>query len=120
MDVGVTEYPIVVIADLRTIEGWILMEGAPYLTLVVGALLAKRWLDLPLVALVAVISVIAASSVYGLITYGEDVPRGLSLLFEAHNLAPFITIYAMFLVAAAAVHGAKRALAYWRLRSVVS
>lgn len=120
MNVGVTEYPIVVVADLRTIEGWILTQGAPYLTLVVGALLARRWLDLPIVALVAVISVIVASSVYGLITYGEDVRSQLSLLSEAHNFVPFVTIYAMFLVAAAAVHGTKRAVAYWRLGGVAS
>jgi hypothetical protein len=107
---------IVMVADLRTLEGWILTEGAPYLTLIVGALLAKRWRQLPFVALVTVSSIIAASAIYGHILYGDHVGRSLSfMLGSTYNLAAIAVVYINALLATLVVQGMKRAFIHWRV-----
>ncbi len=116
MDIGDTQHTIVTVADLRTVEGWILTEGAPYLTLVVGALLAKRWRDLPLVAFVVVSSIVVASLIYGQILYGDDVMQSLVLMFgSGYNLVATAVVYCAALLASATVYGTKRVLQYWRV-----
>jgi hypothetical protein len=82
-------------------DDWFMIQGGLLLLLVIGALLVKRWRDLPLVALIAVMSPIATAHLLGAPAIPLDRPSWL-------DLAQFALLIAVLTVMAAAVHALKR------------
>jgi hypothetical protein len=113
----VVQVPVIVVGT-PSFEGWMLTQGAPYLTLVVGALLSKRWLDLPFVALVTMLMILVSSEIYEYLTYGSsDTLATISAMSNIYNLSAIVTVYATLLVVAGVVHGSKRMLERQLFRS---
>jgi hypothetical protein len=82
-------------------DDWFMIQGGLLLLLVIGALVVKRWRDLPLVALIAIMSPIATGHLLGAPAMPLERPTRL-------DLAQFALLITVLTAMAAAVHALKR------------
>jgi hypothetical protein len=79
-------------------DDWFMVQGGLLLLLVIGALLVKRWRDLPVVAGIAIASPLAASYLIGAPAF---------MLYDFSGIA-FALVIIIATTIAAAVHALKR------------
>jgi hypothetical protein len=86
-------------------DDWFIIQGGLFLLLVIGAILVKRWRDLPLVALVAITGPIAAAHLLGAPAFPLERPSWT-------DIAQFTLLIAVLTAMAAVVHGLMRLALY--------
>ncbi len=97
---------------------WLFYELAPYLTLVAGGLIFKRWTDLPIVALAGIVVVDLGLQIRHLILVGQFAQDGLVSLLPSQggnfvgwrDVQALSYLYLTYLLVASFAHGLKRGL----------